>query len=236
MHLRLDKFLCDALQITRTEAKKKLAAGRVKLDGVLTKNGSLKIDTEKNEICVDEMVIHYTQYVYLMFHKPPDCVCANSDSTTTVFDLLPQNLFRKDLFCVGRLDKDTTGLLLITNDGNWAHKIISPKHKIKKVYRATLTDPFTAQMQKELQDGITLADGTVCLPAETEAVGEKEILITVFEGKYHQVKRMLAACGNKVASLHREQIGSLKLDSSLPLGEVRILSDSERENIFKNDK
>ncbi len=234
MQGRLDKIISDALLITRSEAKKVIYKGRVKIDGQTVKDTSMKIDSEKNEIFVDETPISYTQYTYIIFNKPMDCVCANSDSGTTVFDLLEPALLRKDLFCVGRLDKDTTGLLLITNDGDWSHKIISPKSKIQKVYKVTLQNPYTEDMKTQIEQGITLADGTKCLPAVLEKISEYEIYITVFEGKYHQVKRMVAATNNKVVSLCRIKVGDLSLPDDLQLGKGRILEDFERKKIIKN--
>jgi 16S rRNA pseudouridine516 synthase len=233
MLIRLDKFLCDTLNLTRTQAKKKLSAGKVTLCGAAVKSGNLKIDPEKSVVCVNEIPICYTKYTYLIMNKPAGCVCANSDRAQTVFDLLDNEHFKKDLFCVGRLDKDTTGLLILTNDGDFSHRIISPKSRIKKVYRASLESDFTDSQQQSLEDGITLADGTVCLPAQVEKIDNKEILITVFEGKYHQVKRMVAASGNKVVSLSRKRIGNLCLDENLPRGAARKLTDSECEKIFE---
>lgn len=234
MQGRLDKIISDAMALTRSQAKKVIYTGRVQIDGQVVKDTSLKIDTDKNEIKVDENIISHTQYTYILMNKPEGCVCANKDNDTTVFDLLDTSLLRKDLFCVGRLDKDTKGLLLITNDGQWAHKIISPKSEIEKVYRATLEKPFSENMKDLFEQGITLADGTKCLPAKIEKISDYDVYITVFEGKYHQVKRMVAATDNKVVALSRVKIGELSLPDDLEEGKARNLSEKETKKILKN--
>jgi len=224
--MRLDKYLCDTLNMTRTEAKKAISKGRVAVDGCVAKSGSLQVGDQS--VFLDGQPVVYQRYFYVMLHKPKGYVCANRDSRSkTVFDLLPSEYQKKDLFVCGRLDKDTTGLVLITNNGELAHRLLAPKKEIFKEYLVTLRDPVTAYDIEMLKHGIALRDGLHCRPAYFDQYEECYGLLRISEGKFHQIKRMFAALGNEVIELHRRAIHGLSLDPTLEIGECRYLTEEE---------
>ena len=230
---RLDKFLCDCGAGTRSQVKQILKAGRVTVDGVPTHDGSVKIDAAIQQIVLDGERLGKTGWVVLMLHKPAGYVTATEDAReATVMELLPAEMKKLDLKPVGRLDKQTEGLLLFTNDGALLHRLISPKSEIPKVYYARHEGQATAEDVKAFQEGLTLRDGTVCLSAVLEPLGPGESRITVCEGKYHQVRRMMASRGMTVTYLQRQQEGGLSLNG-LPLGEFRILTETEIADLEK---
>ena len=223
--VRLDKFLCDCGVGTRSQVKIILKAGRVTVDGKVITDGSTKVD--KQEICLDGECLTQLGTVVVMLNKPAGYVTATVDATEkTVMELLPDDLRKQDVKPVGRLDKQTEGLLLFTNDGDLLHRLISPKKEIPKVYYAKHQGTATQEDVQAFSEGLTLGDGTVCLPSKLEIIGEGESLITVCEGKYHQVRRMMASRGMPVDYLERKQEGGLSL-GDLPRGQVRILSEEE---------
>lgn len=222
---RLDKFLCSCTAYTRSQIKAVLKSGRVTVDGVAVKDGSLKIDAQ--QVCLDGEVLGAVGAVVVMLNKPAGFVTATEDKTEkTVMELLPAEYKHLDLKPVGRLDKATEGLLLFTNDGDLLHRLISPKKEVPKVYYARHEGTATKMDIQAFADGLTLGDGTKCLPAGLEILGEGESLVTVCEGKYHQVRRMLASRGLPVTYLERRKEGSLTL-GDLPRGECRLLTDEE---------
>ena len=224
---RLDKFLCDSGAGTRSQVKVLLKAGRVAVDGKVEKDNGRKIDPEKQVITLDGKVLGGKRLVVLMLNKPAGFVTATEDKTEkTVMELLPGELAHLDLKPVGRLDKATEGLLLFTNDGDLLHRLISPKKEVPKIYYARHEGTATPEDVKAFTEGITLADGTQCLPAKLEPLGAGESLITVCEGKYHQVRRMMASRGMHVDYLERRQEGGLTL-GDLPRGSVRQLNQEE---------
>ncbi len=224
--MRLDKYLCDTLNMTRSEAKKAISARRVTVDGMIAKSGSVHADG--TEVLLDGQSVVYQRYFYIMLHKPAGYVCANRDSRSkTVFDLLPAEYHKKDLFVCGRLDKDTTGLVLITNHGELAHRLLAPKKDVFKEYLVTLRDAVTERDIEQLEKGIVLKDGLHCKPAYFERCAEKYGLLRISEGKFHQIKRMFAALGNEVVALHRQSIHGLTLDPALPEGKCRYLEEKE---------
>ena len=224
--MRLDKFLCDCAAGTRSQVKSILKSGRVTVDGVAEKDGSRKIDPNQ-EVCLDGERLTATGTVVVMLNKPAGYVTATVDEKElTVMELLPADIRRLDVKPVGRLDKQTEGLLLFTNDGELLHRLISPKKEIPKVYYARHQGAATQEDVRAFAEGLTLGDGTVCLPAKLEILGEGESLVTVCEGKYHQVRRMLASRGMPVDYLERRQEGKLFL-GKLPRGQVRILTEEE---------
>ena len=227
---RLDKLLSDAGVDGRRALKDMIKSGRVAVNGVTAKKADEKFDENTVTITVDGQEIDLHTLVYYMLYKPEGVVSATEDSQEkTVLDLLPENLQRKGLFPVGRLDKDTTGILLLTNDGDYAHKIISPKSHVDKRYRA-VTDGITDESDvKAFREGIELRDGTKCLPAKLEITGTEVCYVTVVEGKYHQVKRMLASRSKPVQQLHRCSIGGLMLDENLAPGQYRALTAEEQK-------
>lgn len=225
--IRLDKFLCETVGVTRKQAAKILKEERVTVDGNIIKNGAIKI-AEEADVEFDGMSLRLAGPRYYMMNKPAGYVCSHDDPyNPTVFVLLDE-IGAEKLHIAGRLDCDTTGLLLLTDDGQWSHRVISPKHKCDKVYRVWLDDPVSPETEQCFAEGIKLrGERTETLPAQMQRVGEKEVLLTIHEGKYHQVKRMFAAVGNKVVGLHRESVGGLVLDEALEPGEYRELTDEE---------
>ena len=224
---RLDKFLCDSGAGTRSQVKVILKSGRVTCNGLPVKDGSMKIDPQTAEICLDGVRMGGKRRVVLMLNKPAGFVTATEDKTdATVMELLPELYRHMDLKPVGRLDKATEGLLLFTDDGDLLHRLISPKKEVPKVYYARHVGTATDEDVKAFAQGLTLRDGLQCLPAKLEPLGAGESLITVCEGKYHQVRRMMASRNMTVEYLQRRQEGSLTLDN-LPLGAVRELTEQE---------
>jgi len=231
---RLDKLLADSGIASRSEAKALIRSGRVTVNGTVPRLAEEKYAAETAVICVDGEVISYSEKRYLMLNKPCGVLSATEDaSQKTVLDLLTPQLRRQDLFPVGRLDKDTTGLLLLTNDGDFAHRVISPKKHVPKKYRAAVDGILTEEDVLHFKEGIVLSDGTSCMPALLELVRPSVGIVTVFEGKYHQVKRMFASCGKHVTALHRFRIGALSLDETLSAGEYRELTPEELNLVFQ---
>ena len=227
---RLDKILSDAGIAGRRELKDMIRGGRVTVDGLPVTKADAKFDESVVEIAVDGEPVSLEKFVYYMLHKPEGVVTATEDGAhKTVLDLFPAELRRRGLFPVGRLDKDTTGLLIITNDGDYAHRIISPKTHVSKRYYAETDGIPNAEDVRAFSEGMILRDGTQCLPAKLEVTGECSCYVTLLEGKYHQVKRMLAARGKPVVKLHRCSIGQLELDSGLKPGEFRLMTHNEVE-------
>lgn len=232
---RLDKILASQGALSRKNVKEIIKRGRVTLNGKVIKDSAVKIDAGQDKVCIDGEELSLKNHIYIMLNKPQGVVSASdSDTDETVVDLVPDQLYRKGLFPAGRLDKDTTGFVLITDDGNFAHKILSPKSHIFKTYLARLQHSLTESDIKLIESGITLQDGTTLKEARLEIVEEGEsplVKIMICEGKYHQVKRMFAVAGNKVVSLHRSKMGNLSLDESLNPGECREITPEELRKI-----
>ncbi len=224
---RLDKFLCDSGVGTRSQVRVLLKAGRVTVDGKVERDNGRKIDPKVNEIALDGEVLGGKRRIVLMLHKPAGFVTATEDAAErTVMELLPISYRHFDLKPVGRLDKATEGLLLFTNDGDLLHRLISPKKEVPKVYYARHEGTAGEEDVAAFAAGLTLRDGTVCLSAKLEPLGPGESLITVCEGKYHQVRRMMASRNMTVLYLQRRMEGSLAL-GDLPIGQVRELTEQE---------
>ncbi len=225
--IRLDKFLCETVGVTRTQAARLLKEKRITLDGNIVKSGAIKI-AEDADVEFDGAALKLSGPRYFMMNKPEGYVCSHEDaSNPTVFVLL-EEVNAEKLHIAGRLDCDTTGLLLLTDDGQWSHRVTSPKHKCDKTYRVWLDDPIEDDVAEQFAEGIMLrGEDAETLPAQMTVVGEKEVLLTIHEGKYHQVKRMFAAVGNRVVGLHRETVGALVLDEALEPGEYRLLTADE---------
>lgn len=221
---RLDKFLSDCGAGTRSQVKQLLKAGRVTVDGRVVTDGSLKI-ADTAQVCLDGQAQQLTGCIVLMLNKPAGYITATKDDRDpTVMDLLPAQY--KTLNPVGRLDKETEGLLLFTNDGQLLHKLISPKKEVPKVYYARHEGTAKSEDVEAFAKGLVLKDETQCLPAKLEPIGPGESLITVCEGKYHQVRRMMASRGMPVVYLERRQEGDLVL-GDLPRGQIRLLTEEE---------
>ena len=223
--IRIDKLLSNVCNISRSDVKKFIRRGEVTVDGKVMKVADEKVDPETAKISLKGQTVEYNRFVYIMLNKPKGVLSASNDkSRKTVVDLVPEDLKRQNLFPVGRLDKDTTGLLIITNDGDYAHKIISPKNKTGKVYVSELDGVIKEELICEFEKGVTLADGTKCRPAKLEILEENKAKLTLFDGKYHEVKRMFGVFGLGVVTLHREAIGNLVLPDDLKSGECKLLT------------
>lgn len=230
---RLDKFLCDCGVGTRSQVKGILKAGRVTVDGVPERDNGRKIDPQTQTVAMDGETLRLRGRVVLMLNKPAGYVTATEDkSESTVMELLPEEYRGLQLRPVGRLDKATEGLLLFTDDGDLLHRLISPKKEVPKVYYARHEGVADEADVAAFAAGLTLGDGTVCLPAKLVPMGEGESLVTVCEGKYHQVRRMLASRGMPVTYLERRQEGNLLL-GDLPRGKTRELTAEETESLEK---
>ena len=224
---RLDKFLCDSGVGTRSQVKQILKSGRVTLDGKPAKDGSMKFDPAAVTVCLDGEILGGKRRVVLMLNKPAGFVTATEDKNDkTVMELLPKEYAHLDLKPVGRLDKATEGLLLFTNDGDLLHRLISPKKEVPKIYYARHEGTASEDDVAAFAAGLTLRDGLECLPAKLQPLGPGESLVTVCEGKYHQVRRMMASRGMTVTYLERRQEGDLTL-GDLPRGCVRELTAEE---------
>lgn len=231
--MRLDKFLCDCNLGTRSQIKKDIKNGLVTVNDVMALKPEQHIDENLDRICYKGQPCAYEKFVYYMLHKPAGVVSATEDKhEQTVVDLLGQQK-RDDLFPVGRLDKDTEGLLLITNDGPLAHDLTSPTKHVEKEYECHLAKPFDDRQKTQLEQGVDIGEKALTKPATVHVLEEKKIVLTITEGKYHQVKRMLSAVGNEVIYLKRLRMGALKLDESLPKGSFRRLTEEEMENLRK---
>ena len=225
--IRLDKFLCDSGAGTRSQVKAILKAGRVTVNGRPEKDGSLKFDPQSQTVTLDGEALGGMRRMVVMLNKPSGYVTATEDAQQkTVMELLPKEWGHLDLKPVGRLDKETEGLLLFTNDGDLLHRLISPKHEVPKVYYARHEGQAGEADVVAFSEGLILRDGTVCRPAVLEPLGPGESLITVCEGKYHQVRRMMAARNMTVTYLQRRQEGRLSL-GDLPRGQTRALLPEE---------
>ena len=229
MLLRLDKILADTGRWSRKEARELIRAGRVRADGTVVSGPETRLDPDAADLTVDGAALKTSRFHYFMLHKPAGVLSATEDRRqSTVLDLLGPAERRMDLFPVGRLDKDTTGLLLLTDDGPLAHKLLSPKYHVPKVYLAEIDGRVGEADIAAFAGGMTLEDGTVCRDAALEDLGEGLARVTLREGKYHQVKRMLAARGKPVTALHREKFGPLTLDPALSPGSYRALTGEEQ--------
>lgn len=233
---RLDKFLCSQSNLTRSEAGRAIRCGRVTVDGAVCRQAAQKIDPDKQTVAVDGKAIGYAEFVYWMLNKPAGILCVSRDpKAPTVVDLLPPEARRKGLFPAGRLDKDTHGMVLITDDGDFAHRMLSPRHHIPKTYHARLDKPLPPDTAQRFAAGMVLGDGEECKPAQVRLLEEGDTPLAeviLVEGKYHQIKRMFAAVGCHVEWLKRVKMGNLPLDESLAEGECRLLTAKEKDSIL----
>lgn len=231
--LRLDRFISNQLNISRSEARTAIRRGRTSVSGAVIRDPSFTVNTAEDlvEFCGER--VGYKKHIYIMMNKPSGVLSASTDkSRKTVVDLVPDSLKRANLFPVGRLDRDTTGLLLITDDGEFAHNCIAPKKGIPKVYEAVLDGEITPDMPQKFKEGIVLHDGTKCKSAVLECVEGKKVHITITEGKYHQIKRMFGVFNLGVEKLHRISLGNLVLPKDLKEGECREIDPFGAEKLF----
>lgn len=232
-NMRLDKAVCNLSGLSRADAKKAIYRREVSVDGEVVTSPDYHTDFNGKTLEIYGEKYLFQSKIYIMMNKPEGCVCTSADDERSVLHRLSDKLYRKDLFTVGRLDMDTTGLLIITNDGEFAHKVISPKNHVPKVYIATLAEPITDAQIAALINGVTLNDGEfvsalAVKPSEDKTSAE----ITVDCGKYHMVRRMVAAVGNGVAALHRKSIGALMLPNDMAVGDAVLIQKNDADNAF----
>ncbi len=227
--MRLDKFLSETGRASRSEASKAAKSGRITVNGRTVRDTSVHIDPEKDTIDFDGETVEYRKFTWIMLNKPAGVLSASNDrKMRTVIDLLPEMYRKAEMFPCGRLDKDTVGLLLITNDGELTHKLLSPKYHAKKRYFVRLSNPY--DRSKKIEQGIMM-DGRLTKPAEIEMLSDTEGYITLTEGKYHQVKRMFEYAGSEVVYLKRVEFGGIYLDEGLKEGEWRLLTPEEEATL-----
>lgn len=225
--MRLDKFFSQTGTLTRSQAQKQLKLGKVTVNGETIKKADYKVDPDKDEIHYNDDKIVYRHFVYIMMNKPRGVVSATEDrDQKTVLDLLPEDLLKFDLFPCGRLDKDTTGLVVLTNDGISAHNALSPKKHVEKKYRFETADTYSDADVTAIESGITLKDGYSTKPCKIERISETEGYIYLTEGKYHEIKRLFGAKSNKITKLERIGFGKLEI-GDLPEGDWRYLTEEE---------
>ncbi|HIF9500243.1 TPA: 16S rRNA pseudouridine(516) synthase RsuA [Photobacterium damselae] len=231
--MRLDKFLCTTLGITRKEAGKILKDKLVEVNGEIVKNGALKV-TNDCDVEFSGRTLSLQGPRYYMLNKPSGYVCSHVDDFNPTVFILFDEVAPERMHVAGRLDGDTTGLVLVTDDGQWSHRITSPRHVCEKTYYVETADPIEESYIQAFEEGVQLrGEKELTLPAKLEILEEKAALLTITEGKYHQVKRMFAAMGNKVELLHRERVGAIELDDDLEPGEYRLLTEDEIASVFK---
>lgn len=235
--MRLDKFLAHYGLGTRKEVKNYIRKGQVKVNDMIIKKDDFKVNVDKDQVFFNDKIIYYKPYVYIMLNKPAGYVSATKDNVhPTVIDLI-KDFNNYDLFPVGRLDKDTEGLMIITNDGDFSHKLLAPSRKHSKLYYARINSFVDKSDIQQFKDGIYI-DNYRCFPANLTIINsqknESEVYIEIFEGKFHQIKRMVQSLGKKVVYLKRIQIKSLKLDEKLKLGQYRELTDNELFDLMKD--
>ena len=231
--MRLDKYLAETAQCTRSEAKTMLAKGRVQVNGAVCKKGDTQLK-DTDTVAVDGALLTYQKFVYLMLNKPEGVVSASRDrKDTTVVDLVAADFPRRELFPAGRLDKTSTGFVLLTDDGALAHDILSPAHHVEKQYVVTLDTPLTDAMRRGFAAGVTLTDGETMAPAGVEPLTDDglTVQVTLRQGVYHQIKRMFGVFDAGVNALHRESIGGVALDAALAPGQWRELTAAEVERL-----
>lgn len=231
--MRLDKFLSETTTESRSQVKKEIRQGMVTVNGIVEKLPEKQIEEKTDCVCLKGKELHYQPFVYFMLNKPAGVVSATEDTLSkTVVELLSREDYRKDIFPAGRLDKDTEGFLLLTNDGELAHRLLSPKKHVDKTYFVKLRDALSEEAGAKLETGVSIGEKKDTRPAKVERVDTDTILLTIQEGKFHQVKRMLQAVDNQVLYLKRITFGGLSLDESLAPGEYRALSDEEVKLLY----
>ena len=235
--MRLDKYFSSQKILSRSECSEYLKKGRIAVNGEIVKKGDLKIDPEKDEITLDGKPIKYKKYVYILLNKPFGVVSSTEDGRDkTVIDLLPESLQKRNLFPCGRLDKDTVGLVVITDDGESSHAALSPKRHVEKEYYFETADEYNEEDRKAIENGLTLRDGYTTKPCKIERKSEKSGVITLTEGKYHEIKRLFGARSNKITFLRRDSFAGIRI-GNLDSGEWRYMTDEEvKKFVSKREK
>ena len=232
--MRLDKYLSEALGIPRSESRKRITKGQVTVNGAVCKKADTQVDEKTVQVSFGGTALAHTEYVYLMLNKPQGVVSASQDKRDlTVTDLVKEVFPRRQLFPAGRLDKTSTGFVLLTDDGVFAHEILAPRRHVSKTYQVLLDCPCTPEMQRGFEEGVTLADGQKLEPADLmpDLQDPCQAVVVLHQGVYHQIKRMFGVYGAGVSGLHRMAIGSVRLDESLAPGQWRPLSEQEVETL-----
>lgn len=233
--MRLDKFISSQLNISRKDARAAILRGRAAVDGTTVRAADFKIDENADSVTFDGQALSYKKHIYIIMNKPRGVLSASADKRQpTVIDIIPEKLRRNGLFPVGRLDKDTTGLLIITDDGDFAHRVLSPKKEIFKTYIAVLDGEITPDMPEKFLNGIVLADGTKCRRAFLRRVDKNTAEIKICEGKFHQIKRMFGTVGLGVNALERTAVGNFYLPEDLPQGACSETDSEALESIFSD--
>jgi len=236
--MRLDRFFSSQEILSRKDVRSAVKHGRILVNGMAAKKTDVQIDAQKDQIFLDGQAVPYEPFVYLMLNKPQGVVSTTNDKThRTVLDLVPPELFRSDLFPAGRLDKDTTGFVLLTNDGAFAHRILSPGNHVEKQYEVQIDGPLSPEQEETIRNGAVLADGYACMPCRLALMkaGENPIYeIVLREGKYHQIKRMFGTVRRGVLTLKRTRIGGLFLDADLAEGACKKIVHKEIDLILCN--
>lgn len=234
--MRLDKYLCESGKGTRTEVKKQISSGVVSVNGTIIKDAGYKIDENADRVSIDGVEVKYADFEYYMLNKPQGVISASRDKrggkTLCVTDLIREKI-RSDLFPVGRLDKDTEGLLIITNDGDMAHRLLSPKRHVDKTYYAELDGKILPDAAERIMAGVDIGDDKPTMPCQVNMLSDSSCFITIHEGRYHEIKRMFKTEGRTVTYLKRISMGPISLDPELAPGEYRLLTDKETE-LLKN--
>lgn len=231
---RIDKVIVSQTTYSRKQVKELVSQRRVMVNGEKISKSDIKVDCENDRVTIDGNEIKVKKYIYLMLHKPKGYISATEDrNTPTVLDLVPKEYAHRNLFPAGRLDKDTTGLMVITDDGEFAHNILSPKKHIKKVYEVTIDITMNEQMVNGFKEGVVLNDGE-CKSAILEITETNTGIVTLTEGRYHQIKRMFGCYGAKVLELHRVGMGDFMLPADLKLGECREFTEEELKKVKEN--
>lgn len=233
--MRLDKFISSQLNISRKDARAAILRGRAAVDGTTVRAADFKIDENADSVTFDGQALSYKKHIYIIMNKPRGVLSASDDKRQpTVIDIIPEKLRRNGLFPVGRLDKDTTGLLIITDDGDFAHRVLSPKKEIFKTYIAVLDGEITPDMPEKFLNGIVLADGAKCRRAFLRRMDKNTAEIKICEGKFHQVKRMFGTVGLGVNALERTAVGNFHLPEDLPQGACSETDSEALESIFSD--
>ncbi len=232
--MRIDKFVSEQAGVSRSDAKAMIKRAQITVNGAPVRSADMKIDPDKDRVVVCGREVSYRKYMYIMLNKPDGVVCATRDGLSeTVLELLPEEFRRKGLFPAGRLDKDTEGFVFITDDGALAHKMLSPKNHVEKEYIVTLEQPSEERYIGIFASGMTIDGGEECLPAKLTLTDDAHVVrLVLHEGKFHQVKRMMQAVGNKVVRLKRVRMGGIELDEALKSGECREITAEELESLF----
>lgn len=233
--MRIDKFVSEQGGVSRSDAKTMIKRSQITVNGLPVKSADFKIDPDKDRISICGKEISYRKFMYIMLNKPDGVICATKDELSeTVMELLPEEFRRKGLFPAGRLDKDTEGFVFITDDGALSHKMLSPKSHVEKEYIVTLEAPAEERYIELFASGMTIDGGEECLPARLTLTDDPHVVrLVLHEGKFHQVKRMMQAAGNRVTHLKRVRMGGIELDPALKSGECREITPEELEKLYK---